>query len=233
MIGRRYSHICSTYRRSIMRIYISCAPQDLPLARQLAELVARHPHVAFAGDTTIYNPFDDPDLKGKDEHDVQVIRQTKMAESDFIIFLLSQAAMSSAEVWFDIEQARLLRNAGAVKLFLTVPLHPFDFEDPLSSFYSVNGVRRRIEDIADDVARYTTWRPRQTGGRTVYAPPYSPPSARPDDSYAGPPAPPRPPSAQPPQAPPPQPVPPPEPPVLRGTYGDFPASPAQGQPPAP
>ena len=45
-----------------MRIYISCASEDLPLARQLAELVARHPSVAGGGDTTIYNPLDDPDL---------------------------------------------------------------------------------------------------------------------------------------------------------------------------
>ena len=175
-----------------MRIYISCAPEDQPLARQLAELVARHPSVAGGGETTIYNPLDDPDLSGKDEHDVEAMRRAKLADSDFIIFLLSQAAMSSSEVRFDIEQARLLRNAGAVKLFLTVPLSPFDFDEPLSSFLSVNGVRRRVEDIANDVARYTTWRPRATGGRIAFAPPYSPPPVRPDDTYVGPYAPPAP-----------------------------------------
>jgi hypothetical protein len=212
-----------------MRIYISCAREDLPLAQQLAELVAHHPSVSSAGDTTIYNPLDDPDLSGKDEHDVEAMRRAKMAESDFIIFLLSQAAMSSSAVWFDIEQARLLRNAGAVKLFLTVPLSPFDFDEPLSSFLSVSGVQRRIEDIADDVARYTTWRPRQTGGRIVYAPPYlSPPSDRPDDTYVGPYAPPRPPAETP---PPPQTTLPPAPPAPEGTYGNAPAAPAQGLPP--
>jgi hypothetical protein len=171
-----------------MRLYISCAPEDLPLARQLAELVAHHPAVASAGDTTIYNPLDDPALSGKDQADVEAVRQAKLAESDLIIFLLSQAAMSSSEVWFDIEQARLLRAESAVKLFLTVRLNPFDFDEPLSSFHSVDGIRRRIEDIANDVARYTTWTPREIGGKVAFAPPYSPPPAQPlEDTYAGPP----------------------------------------------
>jgi TIR domain len=176
-----------------MRIYISCAPEDLPRARELAELVAHHPSVASASATTIYNPLDDPALSGKNERDVEAMRQAKLAESDLIIFFLSQAAMSSSEVWFDIEQARLLRAAGAVKIFLTVPLSPFDFDEPLSSFHSVNGVRRRIEDIAIDVAYYTTWRPREIGGKIAFQPPYSPQPVRHDgDTYLEPMSPPLP-----------------------------------------
>lgn len=212
-----------------MRIYISSAKEDLPVARQLADLLARHPSVASTGDTTIYNPFDDPDLVGKSERDMLAAREAKMAESNFIILLLSQTAMSSPEVWRDIDQVRLLRESGAVKFFLIVQLSPFDFDEPLASIISINAVRRPIDTIVGAVAYYTTWRPRQTGGRTIFtAPPYSPQPPIDDDAHAiEPHEPPRPA----PQAPP-QPILPPEPGAAPAAASSPPFSPPP-QPPAP
>ncbi|MGZ3674879.1 MAG: hypothetical protein ACXVCO_11265, partial [Ktedonobacterales bacterium] len=162
-----------------MRIYISSAREDLPVARELAGLLTRHPDVASTGDTTIYNPLDDPALAGKSERDVLAAREAKIAESQFIILLLSQVAMSSPEVWSDIEQVRILRESEAVKFFLIVQLSPFDLDEPLASIISINAVRRSLDAVAGEVAYYTTWRPRQTGARVVFAPPRPAPQAPP------------------------------------------------------
>lgn len=163
-----------------MHIYISSASEDLSVARQLAGLLARHPTIASAGDTTIYNPLDDPTLLELDERDTHAARETKLAESNFIVLLLSHAALRSSSVLHDIEQVRRLRDEYAIKFFLTVLLQPLTLDGPLASLPAiVDATSRPLDAVADEIAYYTTWRPRQTGGRITFAPPWPAPQAPP------------------------------------------------------
>ncbi|MGZ6391686.1 MAG: toll/interleukin-1 receptor domain-containing protein, partial [Ktedonobacterales bacterium] len=217
-----------------MRIYISSAREDLPVARELAGLLTRHPDVASTGDTTIYNPLDDPALAGKSERDVQAACEAKLAESNFVALLLSPAALSSPYILRDIEQARRMYDASEVKFFLTVLLQPVTLDEFLASLPSVDATSRPIDAVADEVAYYTTWRPRQTGGAIYFAPPRPAPQAPPSPMLppdpgavsAGAPLPPPSPA---PAAPPPFSTPPP-PPAPQGAPAGAPPLPSPQQP---
>ncbi len=208
-----------------MRIYISSATEDLPLARQLASLLARHPSGASIGDTTIYNPLDDPNLAEKDESARLAAREAKLAESNFVALLLSHAALQSPEVLSDIEQMSRLRDSGQVKFFVAVLLQPLTLDRFLGSLRHVDATSRPLDDIADEVAYLTTWKPRFTGARIVFAPPPQTPQSPPQPQPAPPPAPGAAPAAAG--------APPPPPPAGSPPLSPPPPAPVTAQPPAP
>jgi hypothetical protein len=157
-----------------MQIYISSSQADLPVATQLADLLARHLSAASVGDVTIYTPRDNSAQAG--------IAEQQMAGSGFVVLLLSPAALSDPGVARDLDQVRRLRAADAVKFFVTVVLQPLPpapaFDDALAGLRSVDAVSSPLDEAAAQLAYYATWRPRQTGGRVAFAPPPEPPARR-------------------------------------------------------
>lgn len=167
-----------------MKIYISAAREDLTIARQIADLLPRYLTDADGGDggdSAIFLPSDDDE------------REARLAESQFIALLLSPAALRSPGVQRDIEQMRRLRAEDALKFFITVVLQPVSLDEDLAQLRSVDAVARPIEEVAEEVAYYATWRPRFTGARIYFAPPPPPTRSAP---ITGAPAP-QPPAAEP------------------------------------
>ncbi len=168
-----------------MRIYISSSREDLPLARRLADLVARQPALAGDSSLTIYTPLDNMALAGTEDtastewQQAAARAEQQMGQSGFIVLLLSPAALRSPWVARDHEQVRALRAADALKFIITVTLQQDAVPPALDDLRSVDAASRPLEEVAGEVAYYATWRPRQTGGRTVFGPP-APPPAQPE-----------------------------------------------------
>jgi hypothetical protein len=205
-----------------VRIYISCSEDDLPFARELVDGLSRHFSPAAVAAHTIYNPLDDPELAGKDEGAVMAAREAKLGESNFIVLLLSPSALRSPGVVRDLEQVRQMRLKYPNKFFLTVLLQPVTLDDDLAKLRSIDATSHSLDEVAEEVAYYTTWRLIQSGGDVQFIPPAG---AR------RPPAAPAPPPAAPPSLPP---DPGWAPPVSRGAPGGAPPpAPASAPPPAP
>ena len=204
-----------------MRIYISCSEEDLPVARALVDGLGRHFSPAAAAAHRIYNPLDDPELAGKDEGAVMAAREAKLGESNFIVLLLSPSALRSPGVVRDLEQVRQMRLKYPNKFYLTVLLQPVTLDDDLAKLRSIDATSRSLDEVAAEVAYYTTWRLIQSGGDVQFIPPAG--ARRPPAPAAPPPAPPS--------------LPPDPgwaPPVSRGAPGGAPPpAPAGALPPAP
>src|SRR5260370_41010044 len=208
---------------------MSCSEEDLAVARELVDGLSGHFSPAAAAAHTIYNPLDDLELAGKDEGAVMAAREAKLGESNFIVLLLSPSALHSPGVVRDLEQVRQMHPKYPNKFYLTVLLQPVTLDDDLAKLRSIDATSRSLDDVAAEVAYYTTWRLRQSGARTQFVPPPAAP--------APPAAPPSAPPAAPLPAPPAAPLPPDPgwaPPVSRGAPGGAPPpAPASAPPPAP
>ena len=75
-----------------MKIYLSSASEDLTYAQQLAGMLPGLLADADVGEVTVYAPHEDAE------------REARLAESRFVVFLVSPAALQSAGVARDIEQ---------------------------------------------------------------------------------------------------------------------------------
>jgi TIR domain-containing protein len=205
-----------------VRIYISCSEEDLPVARALVDGLGRHFSPAAAAGHTIYNPLDDPELAGKDEGAVMAARRAKLAESNFIVLLLSPSALRSPLVVRDLEHMREIRTSYPNKFYLTVLLQPVTLDDDLAKLRSIDATSRSLDEVAAEIVYYTTWRLLQSGGSIRFVPPSAAP------------APPAAPPASPLDVPPAAPPLPPDPGwVSRGAPGGAPPAPASAPPPAP
>src|SRR5258708_14115139 len=191
--------------RFLVRIYMSSSEEDLPVARALVDGLGRHFSPAAAAGHTIYNPLDDPELAGKDEDAVMAAREAKLAESNFIVLLLSPSALRSPGVVRDLEQVRQMRLKYPNKFYLTVLLQPVTLDDDLAELRSIDATLRSLDEVAAEIVSYTTSRLIQSGGHIRFLPP-SPAPAPP------PPPPPPPPDFPPASPPPPAPRRPPPPP---------------------
>lgn len=183
-----------------MRIYMSSSEDDLAVASELEEGLRRHFSSADAAANTIYNPLNDPMLAGQDEPAVMVAREAKMAESNFIVLLLSPSALRSPVSRHDLEQVRRMRLSYPNKFYLTILLQPVTLAEDLADLRSIDASSRSLDEVAAEIAYYTTWRLRQSGGRIQFVPP--PKTLQPAESaeleLAAPPAaPPPPPSPSP------------------------------------
>lgn len=222
-----------------MNIYISSAGEDLPVARQLADLLAHNPYQAGAGAVNVY-PFADPAQPGENW---AAKAERQLAESQFIVLLLSPAALVSPWVARDVDQVRRLRDASALKHIVAVALRPLPpghaFEDAIAGLTILDTASESLNAVAAELAYLATWRPRQTGGSISFAPPpgmpaQSPagpdappaepaPSAPPQEWGAPPAAPPAPAGPPPaPAGPPPPPVPVPQPAPVSGSRSPWP-----------
>src|SRR5258706_309235 len=200
---------------------MSSSEEDLPVARALVDGLGRHFSPAAAAGHTIYNPLDDPELAGKDEGAVMAAREAKLAESNFIVLLLSPSALRSPGVVRDLEHVRQMRLKYLNKFYLTVLLQPVTPDDHLAKLRSIDPTSPSLDEVAAEVAYYTTWRLIQSGGDVQFIPPAG--ARRPPAPAAPPPAPPS--------------LPPDPgwaPPVSRGAPGGAPPpAPASAPPPAP
>src|SRR5260370_19632253 len=108
---------------------MSSSEEDLPVARALVDGLGRHFSPAAAAGHTIYNPLDDPELAGKDEGAVMAVREAKLAESNFIVLLLSPSALRSPGVERDLEHVREILSSYPNKFYLTALLPPTTLDD--------------------------------------------------------------------------------------------------------
>src|SRR5258706_9354206 len=174
---------------------MSSSEEDLPVARALVDGLGRHFSPAAAAGHTIYNPLDDPELAGKDEGAVMAAREAKLAESNFIVLLLSPSALRSPLVVRDLEQVRQMRLKYPNKFYLTVLLQPVMLDDDLAKLRSIDATSHSLDEVAAEYAYYTTWLLIQSGCSIPFVlPPAAPRAPAPD--------------AVPPSAPPPPPAPP-------------------------
>ncbi|HEY7342907.1 MAG TPA: toll/interleukin-1 receptor domain-containing protein [Ktedonobacterales bacterium] len=149
-----------------MNIYLSSAGEDLAYAQQLAGMLPGLLADADVGDVTVYAPQDDAE------------REARLAESRFVVFLVSAAALQSAGVARDIEQVRGMENPYA-KHCITVTLQPVALDGYLAGLRSVDAISRPIAEVAAEVAYYATWELKYTGARIYYGPPRPKPAAPP------------------------------------------------------
>ncbi len=146
-----------------MKICLSSASEDLSYAQQLAGMLPGLLADADAGEVTVYAPQEDAE------------REARLAESRFVVFLASPAALQSAGVARDIEQILGMQDPYA-KHCITVMLHPVALDGPLAGLRSVDAVSRPIAEVAAEVAYYATWdsntpAPESTMARRARSPP--------------------------------------------------------------
>jgi len=170
-----------------MRIYISSSREDLSVARNLANQLPSHPTLADVGEVIVYTPLDNLALAGTDDtssgewQEAAARAERQMADSGYIVLLLSPAAQQSPWVTRDLDQVSRLRSGDAMKFIVKVTLQPIPPTPALDGLQSIDAVSRPLDEVVAEVAYYATSRPRQTGGRTVWAPMTSLPD--PSDSF--------------------------------------------------
>src|SRR5215813_11593560 len=99
-----------------MRIYISSSREDLPVARNLANQLPSHSTLADVGEVIVYTPLDNLALAGTEDtssgdwREAAARAERQMADSGFIVLLLSPAALQSSWVARDLDQVSRLRG---------------------------------------------------------------------------------------------------------------------------
>lgn len=163
-----------------MHTYIVSSPEDLPVARQLADLVAQQP--VFAADPnrviTAAAPSDAAEaLRGIGQHRL-------------IVFLLSPEALRVP--WLaDVVADAASVGRGAMKFVVAVALRPYPTDPRLDAALGrAPRAEGSLTNIAIQLAYYATWRPFFSGATMGYRPVSPPPALEPEPEEPAPPAPP-------------------------------------------
>jgi hypothetical protein len=169
-----------------MRIYISSSREDLSVARRLAGQLPSHPILADASEVIVYTPLDNMALAGTDDassgewQESAARAEQQMADSGFIVLLLSPAALLSPWVARDLDQVYRVRDARVMKFIVKFVLQPISpdpaFDATLDGLQTVDAASLSLDELVGEVAYYATWRVRQTGGSIRFGPTKSRPA---------------------------------------------------------
>jgi hypothetical protein len=173
-------------RRNPINTYIVSSPEDLAVARQLADLVAQQP--AFAAEPhhaiTAEAPADAAEAR------------RGIAQNVLIVFLLSPEALRVPWLAEVVVEATSI-GRGAMKFVVVVALRPYPADPRLDAALHPRRsalVGGSLTNIAIQLADYSTWIPYYSGATMGFRPVSPPPTLEPEPApeRAAPPAPPAP-----------------------------------------
>jgi hypothetical protein len=157
-----------------MNTYIVSPPEDLPVARQLADLVAQQPMFAAEPNHAI---------AAEAPADASVARHG-IDQHQLIVFLLSPEALHLPWLAEVVEEVVSI-SRGPMKFVVGVVLRPYPADPRLDSALRHSGARARVvegslSNIAIQLAYYSTWKAFYSGATLGFRPVSPPPALEPE-----------------------------------------------------
>jgi hypothetical protein len=157
-----------------MRIYIQSAPEDLPIAQRLADLVAQQPELAPDSPIIVAAPAD------------TATAERLIDQNPLVVFLLSPEAARMPWLAAAVELAAKGTSQRAARLVVVTTLRPYTADARLqAALRDAHAIEGGLRNLAIQIAYYSTWRFLQSGGRMGYGPTTPPPDLEPEPEEPG------------------------------------------------